>query len=137
MALDTPCLKTPLSLTGAGYGQLCVKGKRYSAHRLSYELAFGPVPAELEVRHMCGNRKCVNPFHLKAGTSKQNAEDRDAHNTTRRGETNGNAKLTNEDVVRIRRMREAGSLLREIAQEFGISEALVSRVARRKYWRHV
>lgn len=137
MALDTPCLVTPLSRSSTGYGQLCVKGKRYAAHRLAYELAFGTVPAGLEVRHLCGNRACVNPFHLEVGTSKENAEDRDAHGTTRRGETHGNAKLTDEDVIRIRLMREEGSLLREIAKEFSISESLASLVARGKYWRHV
>lgn len=51
------------------------------------------------------------------------------HGTTRRGESHGNAKLTNDDVRRIRLMREEGSKLREIAEAFGISQSLAALVA--------
>ncbi len=50
-------------------------GSRVSAHRFSYELHVGPVPAGLVVMHSCDVPACVNPDHLRAGTQKQNVHD--------------------------------------------------------------
>lgn len=47
-----------------------------AAHRFSYELAFGPIPGDLVIDHMCHNTLCVRPDHLRAVTRKQNSENR-------------------------------------------------------------
>lgn len=54
-----------------------------------------------------------------------------------RGSRHGNAKLTEGDIPRIFAMREEGSLLREIASEFGISIGTLSAVLDGKTWKHV
>lgn len=54
-----------------------------------------------------------------------------------RGEKQGQSKLTEADVREIRSLRVDGELLRTLAERFGVTEALVSAVARRKIWRHV
>jgi hypothetical protein len=59
-----------------GYGQISDRGRPHVAHRLSYEWANGPIPDGMVVDHMCHNRLCVNPGHLRAITQKQNTENR-------------------------------------------------------------
>ena len=55
-----------------GYGVFRMKGKLYKAHRASYVLFKGPVPAGLHIDHLCRNRQCVNPEHLEAVTQTVN-----------------------------------------------------------------
>jgi hypothetical protein len=55
-----------------GYGQLRIRQQLYLAHRVSFELAKGPVPAGLELDHLCRNRRCINPAHLEAVTTREN-----------------------------------------------------------------
>ncbi len=57
---------------GLGYGQMGAGPTRLYAHRLSYELAKGPIPTGLELDHLCRNSVCVNPKHLEAVTHQEN-----------------------------------------------------------------
>lgn len=65
---------------GMGYGMVALRrvdGKqpREMAHRLSWQLANGPIPDGLLVLHRCDVPACVNPEHLFLGTTKDNAQD--------------------------------------------------------------
>jgi hypothetical protein len=69
------CWLWTASKTSWGYGQLSGSpetSKTLLAHRLSYEIHKGPIPAGLELDHLCRVRHCVNPDHLEAVTRKVN-----------------------------------------------------------------
>lgn len=63
------------SIGGHGYGTFYVGPKKYTqAHRFSYVEEYGDMPSSVHVDHICRNRRCVNPSHLRAATHKQNVE---------------------------------------------------------------
>lgn len=71
------CWEWTGSIKDTWYGQIKSDGKPALSHRVSYELANGPIAAGLDIDHICRNRSCVNPGHLRAVTHKQNLENRD------------------------------------------------------------
>jgi len=69
-----------------GYGAFSIARRPTGAHRYSYAAVHGPIPDGLEIDHICHNRLCVNPQHLRAVTSKQNGENlRGAYSNSRSG----------------------------------------------------
>jgi hypothetical protein len=60
------------TMKGNGYGMLVVRRVKHLAHRFAYELLVGPIPAGLQLDHLCRNRRCVNPAHLEPVTAREN-----------------------------------------------------------------
>ncbi|WP_143515960.1 HNH endonuclease signature motif containing protein, partial [Pseudonocardia autotrophica] len=60
------------SKMGNGYGQVRVQGCSSAAHRAIYEYLIAPVPAGLDLDHLCRKRACVNPYHLEPVTRSVN-----------------------------------------------------------------
>ena len=53
-----------------------IDGRHRRAHRVSYELHVGEIPADREIEHRCHNTRCVNPAHLRIATHKENCENK-------------------------------------------------------------
>jgi hypothetical protein len=115
-----------------GYGQIHKDGKTAYAHRVAYELAYGPT--DLFVLHKCDNRKCVNPDHLFSGSFNQNMQDMVDKNRQAHGDKNGRRKLSSDQV---REIRSEIGLHREIASKYGVTSSLVSMIRSGRIWRHV
>jgi hypothetical protein len=63
--------------TNTGYGVFGITSRQnVRAHRMAYELTTGEVLGDKQIDHICLNRGCVNPKHLRPVTKKQNMEHR-------------------------------------------------------------
>lgn len=127
-----------------GYGRLMIldtdgKRKPRSAHRLSWELYRGPIPAGKCILHRCDNPSCSNPDHLFIGTKKDNTQDmmkkgRHGHVT---GERHGKAKLNNETVIAVRYAYAlSGCLQKDLANSVGVDSSVMSEILSRKTWKY-
>ncbi len=125
------------SLDRHGYGQLSCLGSHrpHRAHRLSYELHYGPIGRAC-VLHKCDTPACVNPQHLTLGTQTENLADMRAKGrwkaTPSYGEKHGMSKLTADAVTHIRR-REMSQ--QKYADMYGVCRTAVSAVMRGLTWR--
>lgn len=132
--LKTGCLVYMGYVHGeSGYGQISFEGRRYQTHRLSWELAHGPIPEGLVVLHSCDVPSCFNVDHLSLGTHADNVRDKVSKGRARgaTGETNGNAKLSTEQVRKIRgayvkgSRRGSGTSASDVAEQYGITPQYV------------
>jgi hypothetical protein len=113
-----------------GYGQVTFNMKKYRAHRLVASLFVGEVKPENYVCHSCDNPLCLNPKHLFIGTPQDNVDDMLAKGRHRapRGEESKAATISDAKVAEVRRLALAGHNQRLLAQQFGISQPLVSMI---------
>ena len=137
---DTNCWIWNGGKNSAGYGCYSTNNKMYLVHRFSLEDKLGrPLLDTEDVRHLCPgepNRACYNPEHLDVGTRKENMEDMVRYGHSQKGSRNYQSKLTEEDVLSIRAVRGM-FLLRELAEMYGVDQALISMILNNKIWTHV
>ena len=106
-----------------GYALIGRAGRSTWAHRISYEMANGPIPPGMVIRHLCGNPSCVNPAHLRAGTLQENARDMVAAGVQ------GAQKLRPADAAAIRRRYARGGISRrELARRYGVHPVTIEEV---------
>ncbi len=130
--VSSRCWEWTACLNNDGYGEFWDTNCLIRAHRFSYELYVDTIPTGICVLHKCRNRKCVNPEHLYLGTRADNLCDAVAD-----GASFGPSKLTEEDVVSIRKMLRDGIKQRLIAPIYQVTQMTVSDINRCKTWRHV
>jgi hypothetical protein len=106
-------------------------------HHLVLEAFVGPRPDGQECRHLDDNRQHNKLSNLEWGTRLENMDDRRRNSLRKRGargEANNAAKLTEEDVLLIRRLRAGGLSYEKIGRQVGVSWQTVSRAAKGETW---
>ena len=114
------------ALSASGYGHLAANGSHSQlAHRVSYSLFRGEIPDGMYVMHICDNRWCVNPAHLKLGTSTDNNRDKAS-----KGRHNSPSKLTVDQRSVIATRFNRGESAANLSAEFGVTKQRVWELAR-------
>ncbi len=128
---------------GKATGGRIVRGRgMLYVHRVAWALTNGVAPSDKLVCHKCDNPICVNPEHLFLGDHRANTQDmmkkgRGKYKTLK-GENSPAHKITERDVVHIRRQYSEGGITQAaLAECYGIDSSAVSLIIRRKNWRHV
>lgn len=137
-----------------GYGSIRHGDKMKRAHRLSWELHKGPIPAGAHVLHKCNNPACVNPSHLSIGDHLANMQDRKSngkpwHSATRNQKLSramkgrkiewksqiaqANQKLTNAQCNAIIRRVANGEKVKDLADEYHVHRTTISKVNKGTY----
>lgn len=126
------CWEWTAGCNGGDYGRFHIKRRGYQATRISYTITRSD-PGELNVCHTCDNPGCVNPAHLWAGTTQDNMDDCVEKDRQAKGEDQGSAKLTGEQVHKI---IESDEIHRILAEQYGIARDTITRIKMGKSWRH-
>lgn len=138
---ESGCWLWTAALNDNGYG-VFGRGSRGAgnkyAHRFAYEHFIGPIPEGAMVCHTCDVRRCVNPDHLFVGTAADNQGDMAAKGRSLRGSRHNLAKLTDADVIEIRRLWSLGGATQvALGERFGVSKGQISAIVRGKKWAHL
>lgn len=123
-----------------GYGQFYYKGRMQQAHRMAWAIHTGVFPSN-HIRQICNNKLCCNPAHLRSVThtdSMQAAMKAGTHVfANQKGENHTQAKLTNADVLEIRRLGTYLSALQISHIYTQVSLRHINYILARKRWSHI
>lgn len=136
------CRLWSLKPSRAGYGIMWWKDRTQTAHRLSWQAEYGPIPTGLWVLHKCDVRACIEPTHLFLGTPKDNMQDKIRKGrgfipdpTTHVRGTEHPFAILNERRVRL--IRASAESAAAAARRYGVSKSAIKAVRSRKTWSHV
>jgi hypothetical protein len=132
-------IKHKIDKTGYLRLSLSKENKRVtvSVHKLVLESFVGPCPEGYQCRHLDGDPTNCKLDNLVWGTVQENHDDKKRHGTMARGSSIGCSKLTEDQVVEIRKLAREGVFLKEIARRFSVADISIARIVRRKTWGHL
>jgi hypothetical protein len=124
------------SKNNKGYGIFCPSKKHELAHRISWQIANGPIRDGLCVLHKCDTPSCVNPTHLFLGTRLENIRDMDrkGRRIPASGELQGRSVLTE---AKVREIRADTRKVKQIAASFCVGESAIRHVLAGRSWKNV
>jgi DNA-binding CsgD family transcriptional regulator len=103
-------------------------------NRMVSRVILGLTDPKIQARHKCDNPPCCNPAHLEPGTAQDNADDQTKRGRRPCGEQRPDAKLTDAEVLAIRRDPRP---YRVIAENYGVCRGLIGSVKDGKKWAHL
>ena len=122
-----------------GYGRIVINGVAQVVHRVMWEVRHGPIPEGMLVLHHCDNPPCCNDEHLFLGTYQDNTDDMIAKGRSPdvKGSKNGFHKLSDEEVIEVKRLISCGQKIQVIADRFKVTKSAISDIKRKKRWSHI
>ncbi len=126
----------------SGYVQVCLSRPgapqaRFYIHRLVASAFVCGETEGREVAHLNGRRDDNRAINLAWCTHVENKSHEIMHGTRMWGERSGNAKLTTDAVIRIRREAARGVPKRDIRERFDISRSHLDSVLAGRFWKHI
>lgn len=106
-------------------------------HTLVLTVFVGPGPDGMQCRHFDGNPANNHVSNLSWGTPLENHQDKVRHGTAGIGEKNSGARLTEDDIVEIRRRAANGGRHVNIAADFSVTSHNIWCIVHRRTWKHI
>lgn len=129
-----PCWLWTASVTGSGkvnHGQFTLSRNgqpqvHLYAHRISWELAYGPIPDGLKICHHCDIPRCVRPAHLFLGTQADNLHDAARKGRIYNHKPRTTRAFTPADRLAIYQLPYRRGLIVALARQYGVSKTAIS-----------
>ncbi|MBV6635509.1 MAG: HNH endonuclease [Mameliella sp.] len=109
----------------------------FTVHSLVATVFIGPRPDGKQVCHKNGIRTDNRSSNLRYDTPQGNNADKHKHGTAQVGENAPTVKLTERQVLAIRKRLSEGARQRDVAKEFSVSKSLIWAINTRRVWSHV
>jgi transcriptional regulator of met regulon len=146
---EAGCILYTKNINVDGYGRIEIANKKYRVHCLAWwvnsNLEKMPTKEETDryiVRHMCKERSCVNPDHLKIGTQLENCKDKLESGTQPKGETHHSSSITRELAQKIQSSKYEKShpnykTKKKRAEQYGVSLYIIKQIDQGITWGHI
>lgn len=130
------CMLWTGTMDKKGYGELGLPDHtKIRAHRLSYQMAKGAIPANTCVLHRCDTPSCVNPSHLFLGSLRDNMDDKTAKGRQAKGESNGTAKLTKSIVLKAKQQFAEGATFSQLSRQYRVTRTAIRNAVHGVTWK--
>jgi hypothetical protein len=121
-----------------GYPRMRIGIKEILVFRFVYGQMFEPLQEGDLIRHLCDNKLCINPEHLRKGTQKENMRDALRNGRLPLGSQRANAKLDELKASAIKTLLDASDFTcNELGLCFGVSDTTIEQIRDNKTWKHV